>query len=61
MNALPVLLKPSEVCSQLNVTLKTMHKLIERGELKAVKLGPRSTRIYADSVENLLKNGASDA
>ena len=61
MNALPILLKPSKVCRQLNITLKTVHNLIERGELKAVKLGPRSTRIYADSVENLIKNGASDA
>ena len=61
MNALPVLLKPSEVCGHLNITLKTVHKLIERGELKAVKLGPRSTRIYADSVRNLVENGVSDA
>ena len=61
MTALPVLLKPSKVCGQLNITLKTVHRLIERGELKAVKLGPRSTRIYEDSVLNLIKNGASDA
>ena len=55
------LLKPAEVCERLSVSPETMHRLIKRGELKAVKLGPRSTRIYADSVENLLKNGASDA
>lgn len=61
MNAVPQLLKPSEVCERLNISPETMHRLIENGNLKAVKLGPRSTRVYADSVDALIENGATDA
>lgn len=57
----PRLLTPAEVCEQLNISLKTMHVFIRRGDLKAVKLGPRSTRVYADSVQTLIENGAKDA
>jgi len=61
MNAAPQLLKPSEVCERLNISAETMHKLIESGDLKATKLGPRCTRVYADSVESLIENGAQNA
>ena len=61
MPDIPRLLTPAEVCGQLNISIKTMHVFIERGDLKAVKLGPRSTRVYADSVDELLKNGAQNA
>ena len=61
MSDTPRLLTPAEVCEQLNISIKTMHVFIQRGDLKAVKLGPRSTRVYADSVDELLKNGAQNA
>jgi len=61
MESTPELLKPAEVCERLSINNDTMHRLIESGKLRAVKLGPKSTRVYADSLQELLKNGAQNA
>ncbi len=53
------LLKPSEVQKRLSISSEKMHSLIAEGKLKAIKLGPKSTRVYADSVAALLS--ANDA
>jgi len=55
------MLRPSEVCEQLNITNETMHTMIADGRLVATKLGPRTTRIYADSVDELIERGHADA
>lgn len=54
----PRLLTPAEVCERLKIDNDTMHRFIKRGTLKATKLGPKSTRVYADSVEKLIADGA---
>jgi len=61
MTDTPKLLKPAEVCEQLSINNDTMHRLIESGKLRAVKLGPKSTRVYEDSLQELLKNGDQNA
>lgn len=50
------LLKPSEVQKRLAIGSDKMHRLIAEGKLKAIKLGPKSTRVYADSVAELLSS-----
>ena len=54
------LLKPGEVCRRLSISNETMHALIAEGKLEALKLGPKSTRVYADSLEKLIENGAGN-
>lgn len=61
MSLPPILLKPAEVCERLNISPVTMHKLIKNGDLRAVRFGPKSTRVYADSVERLIEKGAQNA
>ena len=51
------LLRPAEVCTRLNINNDTMHALIKQGQLRAIRLGPKSTRIYADSLDQLLEKG----
>lgn len=54
------LLKPGEVCRRLAIGNDTLHRLIREGRLEAVQLGPKSTRVYADTVEELLNGGTSE-
>ena len=52
-------LKPSEVCERLRISSDKLHAMIAAGELSAIKLGPRTTRIYADSVDALVERSAA--
>jgi hypothetical protein len=38
----------------LNIDNEMLHVLIARGDLTAIKLGPRTTRVFEDSVEKLI-------
>lgn len=52
MNA-PLLMK-SEVAERLNLSKRTVERLMAEGELKAVRINSRVTRITAESVEAYL-------
>ena len=43
-------LKPTEVARHLQIDVKTVYKLIDTGQLRGVKLGPKTTRIDPDSL-----------
>ncbi len=45
-----MLLRVPEACDLLSVNEKTLRELISRGVLTAVKLGPRTTRVHASSI-----------
>lgn len=52
-----VLLKTSEVAEELNISSRHVHKLIETGELRAVRFGVRIVRVYQSSVLALKAGG----
>lgn len=49
----PAVYKPSEVAKMLRCDARTLYAMIDRGELRAIKLG-RVIRIPADEVDALL-------
>lgn len=51
------LMRPKEVAAALRVTIKQVHNLIAEGELSVVRIGKRTVRIPAHSVDDLLKRG----
>lgn len=53
------LLRKSEVEQRLNVSKRTVDRLIAAGQLEAVRLTTRTTRIYADSVDAYLRRVAA--
>lgn len=48
------LLTKAEVAEHLHVTVRTVDRLIAAGEIKAVRLGHRTTRVHPDSVDAYL-------
>lgn len=57
MNTDVKLLKPAEVAARLDVSTDKVLQLIDEGKLKATRFGPRTTRIFPDSVDELIKEG----
>lgn len=55
------LMTPEEVRSLLNISDDALRKLIRDGKLRATVLGPRLTRIYRNSVEELITKGDTHA
>jgi excisionase family DNA binding protein len=53
------LLRKSEVTERLNLSPRTVDRLIADGELKAIRINSRVTRITAQSVEEYLKRVAA--
>jgi excisionase family DNA binding protein len=51
------LLKTAEVQALLNVGRDTVLKLIEDGNLKATRLGPKTIRVFQSSVDALIEEG----
>ena len=54
----PALLKTAEVASRLNCSRDKVLELVDNGTLKAVKLGPRTFRVFEDSLQKLLDDHA---
>ena len=48
------LLKIPEACEALSVNVKTLREMISRGTVKAVRLGPKTTRVTRESIEALI-------
>lgn len=55
------LLKPSEVAERLKVTTRYVYDLIDDGSLEAVRVGSKLWRVYPESVDELLRRGATNA
>lgn len=53
------LLRKSEVTARLNLSARTVDRLIAAGELKAIRINPRVTRITSQSVEAYLRRVAA--
>lgn len=53
------LLRKSEVCERLNVSKRSLDRLIARGQLEVVRINARVTRITPESVEDFLKRNAA--
>lgn len=51
---LPVLICPSRVGEILDVSQQSVHRLIQRGELASVRLGPQTCRVFTQSLVDLL-------
>jgi excisionase family DNA binding protein len=45
-----------QVAERLNISARTVWAWIAEGRLRAIKLGPRTTRIAEDAVDELLRN-----
>jgi len=54
-------LKPIEAAERLNVTRKQIYNMIERGDLKAIRLGRKCIRIYSQSLEDVIERSVLDA
>ena len=44
----------AEVADELNVSRSTIHRMIDRGDLQAIHLGPRLIRIPTEEVRRVL-------
>lgn len=53
------LLKPKEAASQLGVCTHTLRRLVLRGEIKAVRLGPRAVRYRTSDIFRLQTTGVA--
>jgi excisionase family DNA binding protein len=53
------LLRKTDVGQRLNVSKRTVERLMKTGELKAVRINSRVTRITAESVEAYLRRVAA--
>lgn len=53
------LLRKSEVCERLNVSPRSLDRLIARGDLVAIRINTRVTRVTPESVEEFLKRHAA--
>lgn len=51
------LLTVREAASAAHLSKSSVRRKIQSGELEAVKLGPRTVRVWADSVQALLVRG----
>ena len=51
------LLTYGEVADLLKVTVKTVQRMVARGDLEAIKVGPRLVRIRAADVPGLFPEG----
>ncbi len=50
-----MLLSRREVAERLGVSVQTVGRLIDSGSLRAIRIGPRSIRVEAESVISLVK------
>ena len=51
----PALLRVADVARALGVSRQTVYRLVAEGELHAVRLGPKGTRVLRESVAALLE------
>lgn len=51
------LLTVAETCAFLKIGRTRFYELVKLGKLEMIKLGSRSTRVKAESVERLIANG----
>lgn len=53
------LLRPIEVADRLKISVRQVYKLIGDGpgQLRATRIGNKTIRIYADSVDALIEQG----
>ena len=54
--SLPLLLTVSDVAQVLQLSPRTVRRMIDRGELSVVRLGRRTVRIRAETVASLIEN-----
>ncbi len=57
MSEVDTLLTVQQACERLNVRMYTLRRMISDGTLRSTKLGPRLTRVYQSSVDEVLRNG----
>lgn len=55
LSNLPPLVRPKQVCSLLSISKTTLYKLINKGNLKLVKINERASAIPSESIEKYLK------
>jgi len=49
------LIRPQEAANLLGISRRKMYYMIEDGEVKSIKLGPQSTRVYRSEILKLLE------
>ena len=54
-----VLLRIPQVAERVGVSARSIHRLIASGELRAVKIGQRSTRIRTEDLETFIAKAPS--
>jgi excisionase family DNA binding protein len=55
---MPELLSVAQVCELLGISRQLVHRLIARGELAAIKVGPRTVRVFRSSLADYLNERA---
>ncbi len=55
------LLTAAEVAKRLKVTTRQVYKLVAAGKLKGTRLGGKTVRVFADSVEHMIEEGKTSA
>ncbi len=55
LDTLPELLSAHEVMKRLGISRQLFHRLIARGELNAVRVGPHTVRVFRASLVDYLK------
>jgi len=61
---LPALLTPAEVCAALRISHQTFYRMVDRGDLEAIRLGGRegsTIRIRADALKELVSGDGAAA
>ena len=56
---IPPLMSVQRAAEMLDVSPKSIYRYIDEGKLRATRLGPRTLRVYADSVTALIDAGDS--
>lgn len=54
------LLKTNEVANRLNISRDKVLQLIEDGTLRAIRLGPKTIRVFAESVSRVLEGKSNE-
>lgn len=55
----PKLISVRLAARMLGVSVRTIYRYVDEGRLRATRLGPRTLRVYADSVSELIETGSS--
>lgn len=54
-------MRPTDAAEALQVSIRSVYTMIDRGELRACRIGTRTVRVYRDQIEEIIAGGAANA